>query len=163
MIQWRRYSKVAYNWLNIRREYESMKRSFGEIAEKYGLGVATIERRAKKEGWRAAAEGRGSAKKKTPSKKKPGSPIDNNKAIFNGIKKRLIKGLKSVDSKKGLEELKVAKAAGEVMEGLRKNERDIDGDKRCSCSEDGQGAKDIVREMESLTISSGTDPALEGE
>ncbi|MCR4288177.1 MAG: hypothetical protein NUW09_09215, partial [Deltaproteobacteria bacterium] len=116
-----------------------------------------------KQGWRAAAEGRGPAKEKRATKRSPGPPIDANKAIFNGIKKRLIKGLKSVDSKKGLEELKVAKAAGEVMEGLRKNERDIDGDKRCSCSEDGQDAEEIVREMESLTVSQGTDPALEGE
>lgn len=163
---------MAYNWLDIRSGYERAGLSFHELAEKYGHSADAIERRAKKEGWRAAADlcprvisggRRGSAKKKTPSKKRPGPPIDGNKAIFNGIKKRLIKGLKSVDSKKGLEELKVAKAAGEVMEGLRKNERDIDGDKRCSCSEDGQGAKDIVREMESLTISSGTDPALEGE
>ncbi len=154
---------MAYNWMVIRREYESRARSFHELAEKYGPGVGAIERRAKKEGWRATAERRGFAKKKNPSKKMPGATIDANKAIFNGIKKRLIKGLKSVDSKKGLEELKVAKAAGEVMEGLRKNEKDIDGDKRCSCSEDGQDAEEIVREMESLTVSSGTGPALEGE
>lgn len=123
-----------------------------------------IKRRAEKQGRRAAAEeGRGPAKEKRATKRSPGPAMDGDKAIFNGIKKRLIKGLKSVDSKKGLEELKVAKAAGEVMEGLRKNEREIDGNKRCSCSEDGQDAEEIVREMESLTVSSGTDPALEGE
>ncbi|MEK7680149.1 MAG: hypothetical protein AAB356_08150 [Deltaproteobacteria bacterium] len=154
---------MAYNWRVIRSGYESAGLSFHELAEKYGPCADALERRAKKEGWRATAEGRGSAKKKTPSKKMSGAAIDGNKAIVNGIKKRLIKGLKSVDSKKGLEELKVAKAAGEVMEGLRKNERDIDGNKRCSCSEDGQDVKDIVREMESLTVSQGTDPALEGE
>ncbi|MCR4286677.1 MAG: hypothetical protein NUW09_01555 [Deltaproteobacteria bacterium] len=47
-----------------------------------------IRRRAEKEGWRATAEGRGFAKKKNPSKKRPGATIDANKAIFNGIKKR---------------------------------------------------------------------------
>ena len=162
MIQWRRYSKVAYNWREIRNSYERAERSFGELAKEYGPCVATIERRAKKEGWRATAERRDSGKKKTPSKKKP-SPVDGDEAIFNGIKKRLIKGLKSVDSKKGLEELKVAKAAGEVMEGLGKNENDIDGGKRCVCSEDGQDTEEILREMESLTVSQGADPALEGE
>ncbi len=154
---------MACDWRDIRRGYERAGLSFAELAEKYGAAAGAIERRAKKEGWRAAANGDGSAKNRALPRKRRGLAVDGDKAIINGIKKRLIKGLKTVDSKKGLEELKVAKAAGEVMEGLCRNERGVDGGKGCACSGNGQDAEDIAGEMESLTVPSGTGPALEGE
>lgn len=104
-----------------------------------------------KEGWKAPA-GKG-------PKKKAGKEglSEDHRELWKGIKKRLAKGLRNGNAKKGLEELKVAKIAGEVLSSVIKGER-------LALGLDENGIDDIERtaaQMDEATAAPGADEALD--
>ncbi len=88
--------------------------------------------------------------------------IQVHRTLWKDVKRRLKKGLKKKDVKSGLEELKVAKMAGEVLTNVIKGERLAWG-----LSDDGGGepcnADAVTVEMDEVTASCGADEAVDRE
>ena len=93
-------------------------------------------------------------------------PVDegslDNRRVLNGVRKRLVNGLENEDVKQGIEELKAAKIAWEVLSEFMKEEKlslglEEGGD------EDGDERRAVASAMAEATAPSGTDKALEGE
>ena len=152
---------MAIDWEGVRKDYLKGKISVRGLAGRYGCHPATIRKRAKKEGWTQVA------KKDVPEAKRgcknQGDITCLHRHLWKGVKKKLIRGLESRDLKTGLEELKVAKVAGEVLTSVIKGERqawgldDNDGERL------PEDAGEIVQEMASLTVPSGAGKAMDGE
>jgi len=148
---------VAIDWEGVRDDFEATEISVAGLAAKYRCAESSVRRKARKEGWR-----------RPPSSKANGvsghchGPLGEDLTLWREVRKKLIKGLKNKDAKVGLEEVKVAKMAGElipnVIEGER-HARGLDGEASERCDE----TSEIVAEMERLTVPPGPDPALEGE
>ena len=108
---------MATDWKEARKEFESTEVGISELAARHGLSPSTVRKRAGREGWKKKIEAC------RPEKKNDGADAESrsqdvlscHRSLWMGVKKRLVKGLESRDSKLGLEELKVAKIAGEVL------------------------------------------------
>lgn len=155
---------MATDWKEARKEFESTEVGISELAERYGLSPSTVRKRAGREGWKKKIEVCRPEKKNETADAEPRSQdvLSCHRSLWMGVKKRLVKGLESRDSKLGLEELKVAKIAGEVLTSVIKGERQAWG------LEDGQEADEaiedeIARKMAEATVPSGADEAVERE
>jgi len=124
------------------------------LAEKYSCHPSTIGRRARKEGWRSIKEKAGPKVKPIfllAERVEPEDIAVDHRDLWKGVRKRLVKGLKSNDLKQGMEELKVAKVAGEVLTNVIKGERQAWGLKD-EGEEIPDDTQEITREMASFTV-----------
>lgn len=152
---------MAIDWNEVKKDFEIGCSTQG-LAEKYGRHERTIEKRAKKEGWKRHEAIEQEPEAEAPFCVKPEDVLDDHRSLWKDVKTRLVKGLKSSDVKAGLEELKVAKMAGEVLSNVIKGERlawGLQGNE----TENTDDPDAIAREMERATVPSGTDKALDGE
>jgi len=127
-----------------------------ELAERHGCSAETVRRRARKENWR---------KKGNAGCAAGADGIDaaaDHRTLLNGVRKRLVKGLENADLKLGLEELKVAKTALEVLSDYRKEEEHALGPAR-SGRKEMEDCHALASEMAQATAPSGADEALERE
>jgi len=88
---------------------------------------------------------------------------EKHRELWAKVKKKLISGLRKKDPKEGIEELKAAKTAADVLTSIVRGERqawgiDATGDERLP-----DDTEEIVKAMASLTVPSGTDTALDGK
>ena len=151
---------MGIDWKAVKEEFDSGSVTIIELAKKYGLHRNTIGKRIKKEGWRTD----GLENKDVPvgAGRKPSELIDDHRVLWRGVKKRLVKGLRNNDVKLGLEELKVAKIAGEVLSSVIKGERLAWGIEQEVCVSLDDTQK-IAAEMELATVPCGADEAVDGE
>lgn len=155
---------MAIDWKGVRQDYTSGGIGAKELAEKYKCHPDTIRRKARLEKWRSGAgqdESKG-ALSILPAAEDVGSgtTVDHGE-LWNEVRARLAKGLKSRDSKQGLEELKVAKTAVEVFTKVIEGERQAwggEGDREEALDE----TRKITGAMASLTVPRGADEALDG-
>lgn len=152
---------VEIDWKAVRDELASGSVNITGLAKKYGVHRNTISRRVKKElgrenGRADEKDGRGTCALK------PEEIFDEHRDLWKGVKKRLVKGLHNSDVKLGLEELKVAKMAGEVLSSVIKGERLAWGIEDSGCV-DLNDTEEIAAEMDIATIPRRADEALEGE
>ncbi|MBI5562746.1 MAG: hypothetical protein HY894_07860 [Deltaproteobacteria bacterium] len=140
---------MAIDWKAVRMGFEAGASTTAELAKIHGCREGTIAKRAKKEGW-------------SPDGGASKDGFDDHKSLWRGVKKRLVKGLETSDVKAGLEELKVAKMAGEVLTSVIKGERLAMGLEPPAGSE-ADDTEDITGEMEDATAPRGTGAAVDGE
>lgn len=156
---------MAIDWKELRKDFENENVSVRALARKHQCDESSIRRKSKIDGWVkwAAKEVEGEITDATEisCEAKPVHVLDDHKALWKGVKKRLVKGLQNEDVKLGLEELKVAKMAGEVLSNVIKGERLAWGLEENNDKHDE--AQDIAREMARITIPFGTEEALDGE
>lgn len=153
---------MAIDWNEIRSEYEAAGQSVARLAAKHGIKADSIKRRAVKESWKKASPAQ--EPKEPEAKRSARRPRDisqEHRKLWKGVKKRLVSGLRSADLKAGLEELKVAKVAGEVLSSVIKGEREAWGLDEGSAEKAQDNAGDIISEMAALTVPYGTDEAVE--
>lgn len=153
---------MAIDWNEIRSEYEEAGKSVARLAAKHGIKADSIKRRAVNESWKKASPLRESKEPelKSPARR-PRDITHEHRKLWKGVKKRLVSGLKSADLKAGLEELKVAKVAGDVLSSVIKGEREAWGLDEASGAKAEGNAEDIISEMAALTVPHGTDEAVE--
>lgn len=147
-------NEVAICWKGVKKDYEEKGESPKELAGKYNCDVSSIKRRARKEGWTLKGKGSG---KGGPEGCDRRCPERLSADVWRGVKERLIKGLEESDAKKGLEELKVAKMAREVITSMQRETDDL--------AEDGfaEDARKVAEQMARVTVPPGTGKAMEGE
>jgi len=153
---------VAIDWEGVKRDFLAGGKTFRELSDEYGCHPDTIRKRARREGWsKPGSEDGKTGQGPAGSGKKRDDITGTHRHLWRGVKKRLQRGLKSRDLKLGLEELKVAKVAGEVLTHVVRGEREVWG----LNDNDGEGVpeeiEEIVKEMAALTAPSGTDETLE--
>ncbi len=140
---------MAIDWKGIRQGLEKGN-SAAELARIYGCSAQTIRKRAGREKWRKPANAPGST-----------GSLDNRR-VLNGVRKRLVKGLENEDVRQGIEELKAAKIAWEVLSDFIKEEKLSLGLE--DEEEDGLDDRSAVASaMAEATAPSRADKALEGE
>lgn len=153
---------MGIDWEGIKRDYCNFGASFSELSRKYGCGAGTIRKKAGREDWGKAACKRSEAREgsfKEDERTGPEDMLDEHRILWRGVKRRLVKGLKTTDAKIGLEELKVAKIAGEVLSNVIKGERQAWGlEDSCEGQDDRE---EIAGEMVCLTVPSGTEEAVD--
>ncbi|MBI4950039.1 MAG: hypothetical protein HY955_07845 [Deltaproteobacteria bacterium] len=146
---------MAIDWNAVRTGYEAGVAVRG-LARSHGCHESTIRRRAGKEGWE-----RGEAPQALRDEPVHGELLVDHRDLWKGVKKRLVKGLSNNDAKLGLEELKVAKIAGEVLSSVIRGERMAWG------LEEGPEATDdateTAAEMARVTVQQGAGEAPFGE
>lgn len=154
---------MAIDWKGVRREFESNTATLAGLAKAYGCRAETIRKKAAKEGWKKPArnetEGaQGAAAREDGTQ----AALDDHKSLWRGVKKRLVAGLETRDVKAGIEELKAAKLAGEVLTSVIKGERLAFG---LSDGEDGRAQEDdgITAQMDIATAPRGADTVVDGE
>lgn len=153
---------MAIDWEGVKRDFEGGD-SFSKLAEKYGCHESTVRRKAGKEYWKRPGKDAG-GKRRKPQSLEGGfsdSILNDHKRLWSGVKKRLIRGIENSDAKIGLEELKVAKIAGEVLSNVIRNERLSMTDAKDAAFMDD--ADEIAREMARATAPPEPDEALDGE
>lgn len=140
---------MAIDWDAVKKDFERGGGCEAErLAEKHGCKAATITRRAAREGWKAAHV----------CKSPDNHTLLDDGSLWKGVRKRLISGLHNNDAKLSIEELKVAKLAGEVLSSVIKGERMAFGE-----ADDEDDAQALARQMAQLTLPPGADEADEGE
>jgi len=146
---------VAIDWNAVRTGYEAGGAVRG-LAGFHGCHESTIRRRAGKEGWE-----RGQGHEALRGETVHGELLVDHRDLWKGVKKRLVRGLSNNDAKLGLEELKVAKIAGEVLSSVIRGERMAWG------LEEGPEATDdateTAAEMARVTVQQGAGEAPFGE
>jgi len=148
---------VGIDWDGVKKDYESGTESQRKLAEKYGCNSASIRRKARKDGWERKKAVRASAPFEREALALPGS----HRSFWLGVEKKLASGLKTKDLKKGLEELKVAKMAGEVISGMIRSKRLELGIEEAGAEKGIDEAGEIAGEMARVTASSGTEEAVD--
>lgn len=146
---------MAIDWEGVKAEFASGN-GIKKIAGKYGCSASTVSRRAKKEKWKRETKAGGP--KSGNSACAHEEVIGDHRSLWRGVKKRLVKGLSSNDAKLGLEELKVAKIAGEVLSSVIKGERQAWGLEAAT-----DDPEDIAKEMARATVPEGADEADDGK
>lgn len=161
-MRWIRGINVAIDWNEIRSEYEAAGRSAARLAVKHGIKADSIKRRAVKESWKKTSPAQRSKEPEAKrSARRPRDISQEHKKLWKGVKKRLVSGLRSADLKTGLEELKVAKVAGEVLSSVIKGEREAWGLDEGSGERVADNTGDMLSEMAALTVPHGTDKTVE--
>ncbi len=156
---------MGIKWGLIKRDYECSKLPIKAIALKRGCSAVALRERAKKQGWSRKGI---PAKARVDKTEKAANGHEcilresdfDNSMLWGGVKRRLIKGLAKTDAKEGLEELKVAKIAGEVLSSVIKGEM-ISKGQAGGAEQPGYDTEDITREMAEATVSRGTDETLD--
>jgi len=148
---------VGIDWDGLKHEFESGPEALTQLAEKYGCHYDSIRRKARKEGWeRKPREQRSSM----PERRLDILP-ERHRNFWKGVERRLARGLKTKDVKQGLEELKVAKMAGEVISSMIRSKRLELGLEEAAVEKGADDAESIVAEMARATAPSGADEALD--
>ena len=86
---------------------------------------------------------------------------ERHRSFWKGVERRLARGLKTKDVKQGLEELKVAKMAGEVISSMIRSKRLELGLEEAAAEKVVDDTDLIVTEMARVTAPAGADEALE--
>lgn len=155
---------MAIDWTGVKKDFKE-EGSFKKLAKKYGCSPDSIRKKAKKENWGKTEADIHGIKEKTDFKAE--DVIDDHRTLWKGVKKRLVKGLENTDAKLGLEELKVAKIAGEVLSNVIKGERLAWGlepgadNIKVNGADETDDAKEIAGEMERVTVSQRADEAMD--
>jgi len=141
---------LGIDWTGLKGEYASGRETVSALAGKYGCHEDSIRRKARNEGWvRKPGERAGRA----PESRHGALPA-RHRDFWKGVEKRLEKGLKAKDVKQGLEELKVAKMAGDVISSMTRGkmlEMGLD-----DSGENGfDDSAEIVAEMARVTVPPG--------
>lgn len=148
---------MGIDWDGIKREFESGEEPMTVLAERYGCHKDSIRRKAKTEGWR---KGRLKEQKRT-AEKGSGHLPERHKSFWRGVERRLARGLKIKDVKQGLEELKVAKMAGEVISSMIRGKRLELGLEDGSMENGADDREATAAEMARVTAPSGAEEALD--
>ncbi len=150
---------MAIDWSAVKEDFREGKLSAEKLAKKYGCRETTLRRRAEKEGWAGGSgeKGDGAGAKAHAHAPETQDVLDDG-SLWKGVRKRLVSGLHNNDAKLGLEELKVAKMAGEVLSSVIKGERLALG-----LDSEGDDQEEIAREMARFTLPHGADAADGGE
>ncbi len=158
----------SIDWQGVRRDYLSSEYSIARLPGKYGCYSNTIKKRARRDGWPrclAVNISESPPHGADPPVGKPEDVLGEHRVLWNSVKKKLIMGLKSSDLKPGLEELKVAKVAAEVLTSVIKGERQAWGLKEDGLhkvpDEEPKDTEELTWAMASLTLPSGTDETLD--
>jgi len=149
---------VAIDWKAVKEDFDSGPVTITELAKRHGLHRNTLGRKIKKEGW--AKSERVADRAVSSEARRPESLVDDHRVLWKGVKKRLVKGLNNNDIKLGLEELKVAKMAGEVLSSVIKGERLAWGMEDLACV-DLDDTEKIASEMEQVTVPIGADEVVD--
>ncbi|MBI5643379.1 MAG: hypothetical protein HY954_07890 [Deltaproteobacteria bacterium] len=156
---------MGIDWPGIKKDLEKGAVSIREMALKYKCDRSTIRRRAKKEGWERRREAGEPGLKKNSRRDEPAgldNVLDDHKSLWRGVKKRLIKGLHNNDAKTGLEDLKVAKMAGEVLSNVIRGERMAWGVEAGEDNSEGHDdPEEIISEMARITLPPGAGEAAD--
>lgn len=148
---------MGIDWDGLKHEFESGQEALTQLAEKYGCHYDSIRRKARKEGWeRKPREQRSSM----PERRLDILP-ERHRNFWKGVERMLARGLKTKDVKQGLEELKVAKMAGEVISSMIRSKR-LELGLEEAAAEKGENEADLIAaEMAQATAPSGADEALD--
>ena len=148
---------MGIDWDGLRHEFESGQDALKALGEKYGCHKDSIRRKAREEGWKRKS---GEKRKIIPEKRMDLLP-DRHRSYWKGVERRLARGLKTKDIKQGLEELKVAKMAGEVISSMIRSKR-LELGLEEAAAEKGEDEADLIAaEMGRVTAPSGADGALD--
>jgi hypothetical protein len=148
---------VGIDWDKLKNDFESGQAPLTHLAEKYGCHADSIRRKARKELWeRKTAE----ENKRTAERRQDILP-ERHRIFWKGVERRLARGLKTKDVKLGLEELKVAKMAGEVISSMIRSKRLELGLVEDAAEKGEDEAGLITAEMARVTAPSGTDEAVD--
>ncbi len=156
---------MGIKWGLIKKDYECSEITIKAIALRRGCSEGALRKRARKEGWLRKGRLEKARCAKTENAAKGNECIlkengPDNSTLWSGVKKRLIKGLARRDAKQGLEELRVAKIAGEVLSSVIKGEM-ISKAQTGNAEQQGYDTEDITRQMAEATVSRGTDETLD--
>ncbi|GEM_PF-2954808 len=154
---------MGIDWNGLKSEFVSGGAPMTLLAKKYGCHADSIRRKAKKEGWekkhglkRESGEKQGVELEKS-TERLPERHSD----FWKGVERRLARGLKTKDVKQGLEELKVAKMAGEVISSMIRGKRLELGLEEAAAEKGGDDGDLVAAEMARVTATSGADEALD--
>lgn len=177
---------MAIDWRCVKKGFETNASALTELAKVHGCKADTIRKKAAKEGWKKidgketdslklrepASDGASVMKAAMHDSKDgragsdcndaPQIAFDDHQSLWHGVKKRLVRGLETSDVKAGLEELKVAKLAGEVLTSVIKGERLAHG-LPVAEYDDAQRIDGDTAQMEAATMSRGAGEAVDGE
>lgn len=161
---------MAIDWKGVKNDFEKEEGvSIRGLAKRHGCSPSAVRNRIKKEGWKCKRKAPGKGRKKECSLIPPKHEdvLDDHRSLWKGVKKRLVKGLRNNDVKLGLEELKVAKIAGEVLSSVIKGERlawglEAGAGEATGGLKEADDEEQITCEMERVTAPQGTDEALDG-
>lgn len=148
---------MVIDWDGVKKEFEAGGSSLSALAEKYGCHKDSVRRKAKKEGWQ---RGQSSEQARESEKSERGLP-ERHRNFWRGVEKRLARGLKTKDVKQGLEELKVAKTAADVISSIIRSKRLELGLDEASTENGADDNGAITAEMARVTASSGTEETLD--
>lgn len=147
---------MGIDWNGLKKEYGSGGLSMRALADKYGCHKDSLRRKAKREGWT-----RRQASKERPAEAETGHLPDKHRGYWRGVEKRLAKGLKTKDVKQGLEELKVAKMAGEVISSMIRSKRLELGLEDATLEKGADDTEGIAAEMAQATVPCGAGETLD--
>lgn len=154
---------MGIDWNVLRGEFESGSAPMTALARKYGCHADSIRRKAKKEGWekKYGLEKKPGEERVIELEKRPERLPERHSDFWKGVERRLSRGLNTKDVKQGLEELKVAKMAGEVISSMIRGKR-LELGLEEAAAEKGDDEGDLVAaEMARVTATSGADEALD--
>ncbi len=159
---------MAIDWTELRRAYEGRGAPTIEaLSKRFKCAESSIRKRAHNEDWKRCKKRGSPGKPPTPPKSE--DVVDEHIRLWGRVKKRLVKGLRNADVKTGLDELKVAKVAGEVLANVIKGERLAMGISAqepdaapMSPVDTSDDEKDIASEMVRATAPPGTDTPVDG-
>lgn len=149
---------MGIDWNGLRIDYESGREPLKSLAEKYGCHERSIRKKAKKEGWKKRSAGRPGG---AACEKEPQALPESHRSFWRGVEKRLARGLETDDLKKGLEELKVAKMAGEVISGMIRSKRLELGFDEAGAQAGADESQDIAVEMARVTAAPGAEETVD--
>lgn len=148
---------MGIDWDGLKHEFESGPEALTQLAEKYGCHYDSIRRKARNEGWERKPREQRSI---MPERRLDILP-ERHRNFWKGVERRLARGLKTKDVKQGLEELKVAKMAGEVISSMIRSKR-LELGLEEAAAEKGENEADLIAaEMARATAPSGADEALD--
>jgi hypothetical protein len=148
---------VGIDWDGLKNDFESGQAPLTALAEKYGCHADSIRRKAKKGLWERKS---GEERNIIPEKRMDILP-ERHRNFWKGVERRLARGLKTKDVKLGLEELKVAKMAGEVISSMIRSKRLELGLEEAAAEKGDDEADLIAAAMAQATAPSGADEAVD--
>jgi len=144
---------VAIDWKKVREDFEQGIKGFDVLGAGYGCKAQTIRRRAAREGWGEVDQSAAKAELKREG------ITGEHRLLWSTVKSKLSAGLESSD----MEELKIAKIAGDGLLNIMKGETQAWGLTEDDVKTDQAEVFGITREMAELTVSPRAEEALDGD
>ncbi len=144
---------MAIDWKGVRDDFERGEVGFETLAAGYGCKAQTVRRRAAREGWVEAGQGADRAELKREG------ITGEHRLLWSTVKTRLRTGLERSD----MDELKIAKIAGDGLLNIMKGETQAWGLTEDDIKTNRAEVLGITREMAELTVSPRAEEALDGE